>query len=158
AAGKEVKKKKLAEIAMQYGYVYVAQVAMGASYQQTLKAFIEAESYPGPSIIIAYSPCINHGAKSGMGKSMSEAKAAVDSGYWNNFRYDPRRADKGENPFILDSKAPTGSYIDFIKGEVRYSSLELAFPERAKELFAKAEQEAIAYRAQLEKMAEPHNK
>ena len=142
AAGKQVKKKDLAAIAMSYGYVYVAQVAMGADYNQCLKAFHEAESYHGPSIIIAYAPCINHGIRKGMGASQAEEKAAVQAGYWFNFRYDPRKAEKGENPFHLDSKAPTASYDEFIHGEVRYTSLERAFPERAKELFAQAEETA----------------
>ena len=142
AAGKVTKKKDLAGMAMAYGYVYVAQVAMGANYQQTLKAIAEAESYPGPSIVIGYAPCINHGAKLGMGKSMTEAKRAVEAGYWNLFRFDPRLAEEGKNPLSVDSKEPTASYNDFIMSEVRYSSLPLAFPERAKELFALAEKNA----------------
>ena len=139
AAGKSVKKKDLAAIAMSYGYVYVAQIAMGADYNQCIKAFTEAESYNGPSIIIAYAPCINHGIKGGMGISQMEEKKAVAAGYWNCFRYDPRLADEGKNPFMLDSKAPTASYRDFIMGEVRYNSLTRAFPERAAVLFDKAE-------------------
>ena len=127
---------------MSYGYVYVAQVAMGADYNQCIKAFTEAESYNGPSIIIAYAPCINHGIKGGMGISQAEEKKAVAAGYWNNFRFDPRKADNGENPFTLDSKAPTASYRDFIMGEVRYNSLTRAFPERAETLFEKAEKAA----------------
>ena len=142
AAGKAVKKKDLAAIAMSYGYVYVAQVAMGADMNQCIKAFAEAESYNGPSIIIAYAPCINHGIKGGMGVSMTEEKKAVAAGYWHNFRFDPRRADNGENPFQLDSKAPSASYRDFIMGEVRYNSLTRAFPERAEVLFEKAEKYA----------------
>ncbi len=138
AAGKNVKKKDLAQIAMSYGYIYVAQVAMGANYQQTIKALIEAESYNGPSLIIAYAPCINHGIRIGMGKSMTEAKNAVEAGYWNLLRYDPRL----ESPLSVDSKAPTASYGDFINGEVRYSSLKLAFPDRAEVLFKKAEETA----------------
>ncbi len=144
AAGKSVKKKDLAQIAMSYGYVYVAQVSMGANYQQTLKAILEAESYDGPSLIIAYAPCINHGIRAGMGKSQTEMKNAVDSGYWNMLRFDPRLALEGKNPLAIDSKAPTTSYNDFIMGEVRYSSLKLEFPERAKELFVQAENEAAA--------------
>jgi pyruvate-ferredoxin/flavodoxin oxidoreductase len=144
AAGKSVKKKDLAQIAMSYGYVYVAQIAMGASYQQTLKALIEAESYDGPSIVIAYSPCINHGVRIGMGNAMQETKNAVEAGYWNLLRYDPRLSGGGQNPLTLDSKAPSASYRDFIMGEVRYSSLALAFPERAEELFTKAEESATA--------------
>jgi pyruvate-ferredoxin/flavodoxin oxidoreductase len=144
AAGKSIKKKDLAQIAMSYGYVYVAQIAMGANQQQTLKAIQEAESYNGPSLIIAYAPCINHGIRAGMGKSQAEMKRAVESGYWNLLRYDPRLAAQGKNPLIVDSKAPTSSYSDFIMGEVRYSSLKLAFPERAEKLFAEAEKEAKA--------------
>ncbi|MDR0862478.1 MAG: pyruvate:ferredoxin (flavodoxin) oxidoreductase [Oscillospiraceae bacterium] len=138
AAGKSVKKKDLAQIAMSYGYVYVAQIAMGANYQQTLKALLEAESYDGPSLIIAYAPCINHGLGIGMGKSMAETKAAVEAGYWNMLRYDPRL----ESPLAVDSKAPTASYRDFIMGEVRYSSLARSFPDRAEELFTAAEKSA----------------
>ena len=144
AAGKSVKKKDLAKIAMSYGYVYVAQVSMGANYQQTLKAMIEAEAYDGPSLIIAYAPCINHGIRAGMGKSMTEAKRAVDAGYWNLIRFNPAEAEKGNNPLSIDSKEATESYADFIMGEVRYSSLKLSFPDRAQELFAKAEDNAKA--------------
>jgi pyruvate-ferredoxin/flavodoxin oxidoreductase len=144
AAGKEVKKKDLAAIAMSYGYVYVAQVAMGADYNQTMKALVEAESYPGPSIVIAYSPCINHGIKGGMGVSQTEEKNAVASGYWNMFRFDPRMTEEGKNPFQLDCKAPSASYQDFIKNEVRYSSLVRQNPERAEQLFANAEKNALA--------------
>lgn len=142
ATGKVTKKKDLAAIAMTYGYVYVAHVAMGADYNQCLKAFHEAESYNGPSIIIAYAPCINHGIKGGMTIAQKEEKKAVASGYWFNYRYDPRRAQEGQNPFQLDSKAPTESYRDFILGEVRYSSLTRAFPERAEKLFEKAEEQS----------------
>jgi pyruvate-ferredoxin/flavodoxin oxidoreductase len=142
AAGKPVKKKDLAKIAMAYGYVYVAQIAMGSNYQQTLNALIEAESYDGPSIVIAYAPCINHGLKIGMGRSIEQMKNAVSAGYWNMFRFDPRKVAEGKNPLSVDSKAPTESYNDFIMGEVRYSSLALSFPDRAKELFAIAEKEA----------------
>ncbi|MFR1804162.1 MAG: pyruvate:ferredoxin (flavodoxin) oxidoreductase, partial [Faecalispora jeddahensis] len=142
ATGKAIKKKDLAGIAMTYGYVYVAHVAMGADYNQCLKAFHEAESYNGPSLIIAYAPCINHGIKGGMTVAQAEEKKAVASGYWHNYRFDPRRADEGKNPFQLDSKAPTESYRDFILGEVRYSSLTRAFPDRAEKLFDKAEEDA----------------
>ena len=142
AAGKSIKKKDLAQIAMTYGYVYVAQIAMGANYQQTLNAILEAESYDGPSLVIAYAPCINHGIRAGMGKSMTEMKNAVTAGYWNMMRFDPRKATEGKNPMTIDSKEPTASYNDFIMGEVRYSSLTLEFPERAKELFSTAEKEA----------------
>ncbi|WP_337599305.1 pyruvate:ferredoxin (flavodoxin) oxidoreductase, partial [Hominilimicola sp.] len=138
AAGKEVKKKDLAAIAMSYGYVYVAQVAQGANQAQLLKALLEAESYHGPSLIIAYAPCINHGIKGGMSIAQTEEKKAVDAGYWHLFRFDPRLALDGKNPFQLDSKAPTMDYEDFIMGEVRYNSLARSNPERAKELFANA--------------------
>ncbi|MBQ5959239.1 MAG: pyruvate:ferredoxin (flavodoxin) oxidoreductase [Firmicutes bacterium] len=152
AAGKETKKKDLAAIMMSYGYVYVAQVSMGADYMQCLKAFQEAESYPGPSLIIAYAPCINHGIRKGMSKSQTEEKLAVESGYWNNFRFDPRKAEEGKNPFTLDSKAPTGDYKEFLMGEVRYSSLRNANPERAAKLFAKNQGEAEAKYAHLQKL------
>lgn len=142
AAGKEVKKKDLASIAMSYGYIYVAQVAMGADYAQCVKAIAEAEAYNGPSLIIGYAPCINHGIKAGMSKAQTEIKNAVAAGYWNTFRFNPELKKEGKNPFILDSKAPTADYEEFIKGEVRYSSLQLAFPERATELFAKATENA----------------
>ena len=153
AAGKAVKKKDLAAIAMSYGYVYVAQVAMGADNNQVLKAMVEAESYNGPSLIIAYAPCINHGIKGGMGIAQEEEKKAVDAGYWNIFRYDPRLADEGKNPFQLDCKAPTASYRDFIMGEVRYNALTRKFPERAEELFTKAEDYAEKKYAHLAKLA-----
>ena len=138
AAGKAVKKKDLGAIAMSYGYVYVAQIAMGADMNQTLKAIQEAEAYPGPSLIIAYAPCINHGIKGGMGISQLEEKKAVEAGYWHTYRFDPRK----EESFTLDSKAPTASYRDFIMGEVRYNSLTRSFPERAEKLFSEAEKEA----------------
>ncbi|MCL2367532.1 MAG: pyruvate:ferredoxin (flavodoxin) oxidoreductase [Oscillospiraceae bacterium] len=142
AAGKPVRKKDLAQIAMAYGYVYVAQVAMGADYNQTLKAIREAEAYKGPSIVIAYSPCISHGNKHGMGDAIPTTKRAVEAGYWHNFRFNPDLASHGKNPLTLDSKAPSKSYLDFIQEEVRYTSLELKFPERAKELFALAQVQA----------------
>ena len=142
AAGKALQKKDLASIAMQYEDVYVAQIAMGADYNQTLKAIMEAEAYPGTSIIIAYSPCISHGIKMGMNNAMLEMNAAVEAGYWHLFRYDPRRIEQGKNPFQLDSHEPTIDYHEFLEGEIRYSSLNLTFPERAQTLFAKAEQHA----------------
>ena len=154
AAGKVMKKKDLPAIAMSYGYVYVAHVAMGADYNQCIKAISEAESYQGPSIIVAYAPCINHGIKGGMTVSQMEEKKAVAAGYWQNFRFDPRRADEGKNPFQLDSKAPTESYRDFIMGEVRYNSLTRAFPDRAEKLFEQAEKDAKAKYEQLAHMAE----
>ena len=153
AAGKAVKKKDLAAIAMSYGYVYVAQCAMGADNNQVLKAMVEAESYNGPSLVICYAPCINHGIKGGMGIAQIEEKKAVEAGYWNIFRYDPRLADEGKNPFMLDGKAPSASYRDFIMGEVRYNSLTRSFPERAEKLFEKAEKVAADKYAHLEKLA-----
>lgn len=153
AAGKATKKKDLAQIAMSYGYVYVAQVAMGADYNQCIKAFTEAESYNGPSLIIAYAPCINHGIKGGMSKAQTEEKNAVAAGYWNNFRFDPRLADEGKNPFQLDSKAPTASYRDFIMNEVRYNALSRAFPERAEVLFNEAEKIAKDRYEHLERLS-----
>ena len=154
AAGKEVKKKDLAAIAMSYGYVYVAQVAQGANQAQLLKALLEAESYHGPSLIIAYAPCINHGIKGGMSIAQTEEKKAVDAGYWHLFRFDPRLALDGKNPFQLDSKAPTMDYEDFIMGEVRYNSLARSNPERAKELFAKAKKNAEEKYEHLVKLAQ----
>ena len=153
ASGKVVKKKDLAQIAMSYGYVYVAQCAMGADNNQVLKAMVEAESYNGPSLVICYAPCINHGIKGGMGIAQLEEKKAVEAGYWNIFRYDPRLADEGKNPFMLDGKAPSASYRDFIMGEVRYNSLTRSFPERAEKLFEKAEKVAADKYAHLEKLA-----
>ena len=153
AAGKAVKKKDLAAIAMSYGYVYVAQCAMGADNNQVLKAMVEAESYNGPSLVICYAPCINHGIKGGMGIAQLEEKKAVEAGYWNIFRYDPRLADEGKNPFMLDGKAHSASYRDFIMGEVRYNSLTRSFPERAEKLFEKAEKVAADKYAHLEKLA-----
>ena len=149
AGGKDVKKKDLASIAMSYGYVYVAQICMGADMAQTVKAIAEAEAYPGPSLIIAYAPCINHGIKKGMDKAQTEEKLAVECGYWNNFRYNPA----AEKKFSLDSKAPKmEAYQDFLKGEVRYMSLAMKNPERAAELFARNEAEAKERYAYLEKL------
>ena len=157
ASGKEVKKKDLAAIAMSYGYVYVAQIAMGADYNQCVKAIAEAESYHGPSIIIAYAPCINHGIRGGMTIAQTEIKNAVAAGYWHTFRYDPRIALEGKNPFQLDSKAPTASYEDFIKNEVRYSSLTRTFPERAEALFDRAQKIAHEKYEKLVKLAKPYD-
>ena len=154
AGGKDTKKKDLASIAMSYGYVYVAQIAMGADYNQTVKALAEAEAYPGPSLIIAYSPCINHGIKKGMSKAMTEEKLAVEAGYWNNFRFNPA----AENKFTLDSKAPTGDYQEFLKGEVRYASLALKDPERATKLFEKNEEDAKERFTYLEKLVTLYSK
>ena len=150
AAGKEVKKKDLASIAMSYGYVYVAQIAMGADFNQTVKAISEAEAYPGPSLIIAYAPCINHGIKKGMGKAQTEEELAVKCGYWHNFRYNPAAEGK---KFTLDSKEPTiDDYKEFLNGEVRYNALTRTNPERAEELFAKAEENAKDRYAYLKKL------
>ena len=143
AAGKAIAKKSLAEIAMSYGYIYVAQIAMGADANQTLKAIREAEAYPGPSLIIGYAPCEMHSIKGGMVNCQAEMKKAVDCGYWNMFRFNPALKAEGKNPFSMDSKAPTTSYQDFIMGEARYSSLTRSFPERAKVLFKKAEETSV---------------
>ncbi|MCQ2417065.1 MAG: pyruvate:ferredoxin (flavodoxin) oxidoreductase [Oscillospiraceae bacterium] len=154
AAGKAIAKKRLADIAMSYGYIYVAQIAMGADMNQTLKAIKEAESYNGPSLIIGYAPCEMHSIKGGMTNCQAEMEKAVKCGYWNNFRYDPRLAAEGKNPFQLDSKAPTESYQDFIMGEARYSALTRSFPERAKDLFQQAEETAEKRYAYLTKLAD----
>jgi pyruvate-ferredoxin/flavodoxin oxidoreductase len=142
AAGKKIRKKDLGMMAMSYGYVYVAQIALGSNMAQTIKAIKEAEAYKGPSLIIAYAPCINHGLKSGMAKSVNEAKKAVESGYWHLYRFNPDLEEQGKNPFSLDSKEPTASFRDFIMGEVRYTSLLATFPETAEELFQGAEKYA----------------
>ena len=143
AAGKRIRKKDLGLMATTYGYVYVAQIAMGADQAQTLKAIREAEAYDGPSLIIAYAPCINHGLKAGMGKSQAEEKAAVDSGYWHLWRYNPDLEAEGKNPFSLDSKEPDWTkFADFLKGEVRFASLQKLYPEQAGELFRAAEDNA----------------
>jgi pyruvate-ferredoxin/flavodoxin oxidoreductase len=142
AAGKRTKKKDLGMMAMSYGYVYVAQIAMGADKNQTIKAITEAEKYDGPSLIIAYAPCISQGIKSGMGKSQHEEKRAVDSGYWHMYRFNPLLKDAGKNPFTLDSKEPSASFREFLLGEVRYASLLKAFPEHAEALFEKTEKDA----------------
>ncbi len=149
AGGKETKKKDLAGIAMSYGYVYVAQIAMGADFNQTVKAIAEAEAYPGPSLIIAYAPCINHGIKKGMSKAQTEEELAVKCGYWNNFRFNP--AAEGAK-FTLDSKEPAGDYQEFLDGEVRYNALKRANPEKAAKLFAKNEEEAMERYAYLKKL------
>ena len=152
AAGKRTRKKDLGMMAMSYGYVYVASVSMGANQSQLVKALSEAEAYHGPSLVIAYAPCINHGIN--MGKSQAEAKKAVESGYWQLYRFNPALAEKGENPFSLDSKAPQSSYQDFIRGEVRYSSLLRQFPDTADVLFKKAENEAAKRLNTYQKLAE----
>jgi len=143
ASGKRIRKKDLGMMAMSYGYVYVAQVAMGSSQNQFMKALKEAEAYPGPSLIIAYSPCINHGLSVGMGQTQFEEEKAVKSGYWSLYRYNPLLENEGKNPFELDSKDPDWSlFKPFLLGEVRFSSLKKAFPEVADELFAAAEESA----------------
>ncbi|MBO3384040.1 pyruvate:ferredoxin (flavodoxin) oxidoreductase [Clostridium perfringens] len=142
AAGKRTKKKDLGMMAMSYGYVYVAQIAMGADKNQTLKAIAEAEAYKGPSLIIAYAPCISHGLKAGMGNSQLEEKRAVECGYWAMYRFNPMLKETGKNPFSLDSKEPTGDFREFIMGEVRYAALAKAFPEAAEALFEKTERDA----------------
>ena len=155
AGGKEVKKKDMASIAMSYGYVYVAQIAMGADFNQTVKAIAEAEAYPGPSLIIAYAPCINHGIKKGMSKAQTEEELAVKCGYWHNFRFNPA----AENKFTLDSKAPEAAdYQAFLDGEVRYNSLKRSNPEKAARLFAKNEEEAKERYAYLQKLVTLYGK
>ncbi|MBU5299979.1 pyruvate:ferredoxin (flavodoxin) oxidoreductase [Clostridium sporogenes] len=154
ASGKKTKKKDLGAMAMTYGYVYVAQIAMGADKNQTLKAIAEAEAYPGPSLIIAYAPCINHGLKAGMGCSQLEEKKAVDCGYWGLYRFNPELKEAGKNPFSLDSKEPTANFKDFLMGEVRYASLAKQFPEDAEALFAKTEQDAKERLENYKKLAE----
>ena len=149
--GKRTRKKDLGLMAITYGNVYVAQIAMGADLNQTTKAIAEAESYPGPSLIIAYSPCISHGIKTGMASSMHEEKKAVDSGYWHLYRYDPRLKAEGKNPFQLDSKEPSQTYRDFLNGEIRYSQLMNSFPEKATKLFEESERHA-AERLEIYKM------
>ncbi|WP_251860559.1 pyruvate:ferredoxin (flavodoxin) oxidoreductase [Clostridium sp. Marseille-Q2269] len=153
ASGKKTKKKDLGAMAMTYGYVYVAQIAMGADKNQTLKAIAEAEAYPGPSLIIAYAPCINHGLKAGMGCSQLEEKKAVDCGYWGLYRFNPELAEAGKNGFSLDSKEPKASFRDFLMGEVRYASLAKQFPEDAEALFVKTEQDAKERLENYKKMA-----
>ncbi len=153
AGGKVTKKKDLGMMAMSYGYVYVAQVAMGADPNQTLKAIREAEAYPGPSIVICYCPCIEHGMKASMGLSQLEEKRAVECGYWHLYRYNPALKAEGKNPFTLDSKSPTGDFQEFLMGENRYASLQLSFPEKAEELYAKAQSDAEERLQNYQKLA-----
>lgn len=127
---------------MTYGHVYVAQISMGADMNQTIKAITEAENHKGPSLIIAYSPCINHGIKTGMGTSIMEERKAVEAGYWHLYRYNPELKKQSKNPFVLDSREPKSSFKDFIKGEIRYSQLMNTFPDRADDMFEMAEQNA----------------
>ncbi len=156
ASGKKVKKKDLGMIATTYGYVYVAQIALGANPAQAIKALREAESYPGPSLVIAYAPCINHGikAKGNMANSIAEEKKAVETGYWHLWRYNPTLKDEGKNPFVLDSKEPTGEIRDFLEGENRYLMLKQAFPEVAEDLFTKAEQDLLERYENYKRMAQ----
>ena len=156
AGGKNTKKKDLGMMAMSYGYVYVAQVAMGADPAQTLKAIREAEAYPGPSLVIAYCPCIEHGMKCGMGLSQLEEKKAVECGYWHLYRYDPRLKQEGKNPFTLDSKEPSGDFQQFLMGQNRYASLKLSFPEKAQELYDKATQDAQERYSGYRRLADQH--
>ena len=153
ASGKKTTKKDMARMFMTYGYVYVASVSMGANKNQLIKALQEAESYDGPSLVLCYAPCINHGIMRGMGKSMEEELLAVKSGYWPLFRFDPRRADENKNPFVLDSKEPDGSLKAFLSGEVRYASLEKTFPEEAERLHSRLEKECLERYEALKKMA-----
>ncbi len=154
ASGKKMKKKDLGMIAATYGYVYVAQVGMGADKNQFMKAITEAEKYDGPSLIIAYAPCINHGLKEGMGRTQANTQQAVEAGYWHLWRFNPELKNEGKNPFLLDSKEPKASFKDFLMGQVRYTSLMGSFPEEAEELFAKAEKEAKDKYVGYKKMAE----
>ena len=156
ASGKKIRKKDLGMIATTYGYVYVAQIALGANMAQALKAIKEAEAYPGPSLVIAYAPCINHGikAKGGMGNSIAEEKKAVETGYWHLWRFNPELAEEGKNPFVLDSKEPTGTVKDFLMGENRYLMLQKGYPEIAEQLFNKAEDDLAARYAVYKRMAQ----
>lgn len=154
AAGKKIRKKDLGMIAMTYGYIYVAQIAMGANMNQTIKALTEAENYKGPSLVIAYSTCINHGIKSGMGTSIAEQKKAVNAGYWHLYRHNPQLKKEGKNPFILDSKEPSESFQDFIRGEVRYTQLKSTFPDIADDLFKVAEHHAVERYQSYKRMTE----
>lgn len=154
AAGKRIKKKDLGMIAASYGYVYVAQVAMGADQNQLIKAFAEAEAYPGPSLIIAYAPCINHGIKVGMRYSQLEGKKAVEAGYWQLYRFNPQLKESGQNPFQLDSKDPSSNFKDFLLGEVRYASLLKLFPDEAEKLFEQAEKDAKERLAGYKRLAQ----
>jgi len=154
ASGKKIGKKDLGGIMMNYGYIYVASISMGASKQQTMKALVEAESYPGPSLVICYAPCINQGIRKGMGKTQAESKLAVESGYWPLYRFNPMLAQEGKNPFILDSKEPDGTIQEFLGGENRFAALEKSFPGESTRLRAKLETEINARYASLKKLAE----
>jgi pyruvate-ferredoxin/flavodoxin oxidoreductase len=154
ASGKKIGKKDLGRMMMSYGYIYVASISMGANKNQTMKALVEAENYPGPSLIISYAPCINQGIRKGMGKSQEEGKLAVDCGYWPLYRYNPELIKEGKNPFILDSKEPDGSLQEFLSGEVRFAALEKSFPEESKRLRKKIEQEVMDRYHMLKMMAD----
>jgi len=154
AAGKKIRKKDLGMMAISYGYVYVAQIAMGADMQQTIKAITEAERYKGPSLIIAYSTCFNHGIKEGMGTSLRQQKKAVEAGYWHLYRYNPVLKGQGKNPFIMDSKEPKANFKEFLESEIRYSSLRSVFPEIADEMFNVAEQHALTRYENYRRMAD----
>ena len=154
AGGKAIKKKDLGMMAMSYGYVYVAQVAMGASQAQTIKAFNEAEAYHGPSIVICYAPCINHGIKTGMGSTQIHEKDAVTCGYWHLYRFNPDLKLEGKNPFVLDSKEPSGDFLGFLKSEVRYNSLYKKYPtEVVDAIFEKNHQDAKVRYESYKRMA-----
>jgi len=154
ASGKKIGKKDLGRMIMSYGYVYVASISMGANKNQTMKAFLEAEKYPGPSLIICYAPCINQGIRKGMGKSQTEGKLAVESGYWPLYRYNPELIKEGKNPFVLDSKAPDGTLQEFLGGETRFAALEKSFPEESKRLRAKIDEEVTDKYTMLKMMAD----
>ena len=154
AAGKRVKKKDLGMIAMSYGYIYVAQVAMGADPAQTLKAIREAEAYPGPSVVICYCPCVIHGIPGGMANSQQEQKRAVECGYWHLYRYNPELKKQGKNPFILDSKEPTGDVLEYLRSERRFAALEYSFPERAKRLYEQAKEDTKERYAAYRRLAD----
>jgi pyruvate-ferredoxin/flavodoxin oxidoreductase len=152
ASGKKIRKKDLGRIAMTYGYVYVAQVAMGADHNQLIKAITEAEKFDGPSVVIAYAPCIAHGID--MGRTQLKQKQAVECGYWHLWRYNPALEEQGKNPFVLDSKEPTGNYQEYLGSEERFSSLKVAFPDIADEMFKQAEEDAKARYKAYKKLAE----
>ena len=154
ANGKRTAKKDIGAMAMTYGNVYVAQIAMGADKNQTIKAILEAERYDGPSLLIAYAPCISHGIKEGMGKSMASMKQAVDAGYWHLYRYNPQLIKEGKNPFALDSRPPKASFTEFLRSQLRYAVLEAQYPKEAKALFAKAEEDAGRRYQRYREMAE----
>ena len=154
ADGKRTAKKDIGAMAMTYGNVYVAQIAMGADKNQTIKAILEAERYDGPSLLIAYAPCISHGIKEGMGKSMASMKQAVDAGYWHLYRYNPLLQSQGKNPFSLDSKEPTGDFEAFLKSENRYMALTLAEPEHAQQMYEKTRKDAISRYLSYKRLAD----